>query len=145
MWSAATVITCALAALGRDASTLPPIELVETRPAGVSKNAEAFTRGTSNVIYLITSSTAFKTAQDNRDYSAVAKIASVIVHEEWHLRHGLDENGAYDAQLLALTRLGRGPGTTIYDEVWRSKLAALRTQRPNVSANALAFSPVKNP
>jgi hypothetical protein len=145
MWSAATVITCALAALGRDARTLPPIEFVETRPAGVSKNAEAFTRGTSNVIYIITSSTVFRRAQDNRDYSAVAKIASVIVHEEWHLHHGLDESGAYDAQLLALTRLGRGPGTTIYDEVMRSRHAALKAERPHGSTNAWTFSSFKTP
>jgi hypothetical protein len=131
MWSAATVITCALAALGRDASTLPPVKFVETRPPGVSKNAEAFTRGMSNVIYIITSSTVFHTAQDSLDYSAVAKIASVIVHEEWHLLHGPDESGAYDAQLLALTRLGRGPGSTLYDEVSRSKRSALRTRRPD--------------
>jgi hypothetical protein len=49
-----------------------------------------------------------RTLPHTRDYSALAKIASIIVHEEWHLRHGLDEGGAYDAQLLTLTRIGLG-------------------------------------
>jgi hypothetical protein len=30
------------------------------------------------------------------------KLASVIVHEAWHLQHGRDEAGAYDAQLIFL-------------------------------------------
>ena len=54
---------------------------------------------------------------------------SVIVHEEWRLRHGMDESHAYNAQLRTLARLGRGPGTLAYDGVWRSMLAVLEVQR----------------
>ena len=80
-----------------------------------------------------------------QDYSAVAKIASVIVHEESHLRHGLDESGAYNVQLLALSKLGQGAGTPMYDEVRRSRQAALRAGRPNVPTNPWTFSIVKSP
>ena len=125
MWSASTVLMCALSVLGRDARTLPPIELVRTPPPDASRNAEAFTRSGTNVIYLIASSAAFERAQrapsQCGDGWALAKIASVIVHEEWHLRHDFaDENGAYTAQLFFLMKLGIGPGNGVYDSVWRS-------------------------
>jgi hypothetical protein len=134
MWSAATVLMCALSVLGRDARTFPPIEFVEILPSDASRKTEAFTRSTSNVIYLVTSSEAFERARRTPgrcdDSAAVAKIASMIVHEEWHLRHGLeDESGAYDAQLQVLMRLGIGPGNPTYDGVWRSMRAVLTARQ----------------
>jgi hypothetical protein len=54
-------------------------------------------------------------------------VASVIVHEEWHLRHGRDERGAYVAQLTALAMLG-APSPLITD-VRRSMTVAVERQR----------------
>src|SRR6185295_7735067 len=62
-----------------------------------------------DTIYLITSTPAFRNAQQgpyaqgSRD--ACRHVASVIVHEEWHLRYGADEEGAYLAQLTMLAAL----------------------------------------
>ena len=53
-------------------------------------------------------------------------IASVLVHEEWHVRHGGDEAGAYAAQQTTLIRLNAGPGTPLYHEVTRAMLIATR-------------------
>jgi hypothetical protein len=56
---------------------------------------------------------------------SLRKIASVVMHEAWHLEHPGDEPGAYMAQLSALTQMGAGPGSPPYLEVWRSSRAAL--------------------
>jgi hypothetical protein len=50
VWSAASVLVCALSIQRLEASPLPPIESVKAAPSDVSTNAEAFTTGTSNVI-----------------------------------------------------------------------------------------------
>ena len=69
-------------------------------------------------ISILTSAEAFEEARRSecRAYDAVAKVASIVAHEEWHVRHGGDERGAYEAQLATLVRLGRavryGPPTT---------------------------------
>jgi hypothetical protein len=57
------------------------------------------------------------------------KIASVLVHEEWHVRHGSDEAGAYAAQLTTLASLDAGPGSRLYHEVVRSMQATIRRSR----------------
>ena len=62
------------------------------------------------------------------DLEADRRIASVIVHEEAHVR-GADESGAYTAQLLTLTRLGAGPGDPEYVAVMRSMHAVLERRR----------------
>ena len=62
MSAAAVVLVCALDLLGRSADRLPPIEILHTRPAGVSANALAFVDSTAGVIYLIASSTVFSDA-----------------------------------------------------------------------------------
>ena len=49
--------------------------------------------------------------------------ASLLVHEEWHLRHGADERGAYLAQLTALHALGFDEHSSVY---WGVKKAMLR-------------------
>jgi hypothetical protein len=63
------------------------------------------------------------------DIQALKKIASVIVHEEWHVRHGRDEAEAYAAQLTALTALRSGPGSPLFTEVWRARRAATEVPR----------------
>jgi len=134
MWSAATVLVCALSLLGRSANTLPPIEFVDLPPPEASPDAEAFIRRPSNTIYLITSTSAFQDAQRARDrcgdFQALRKLASIIVHEEWHVLHGPDEGGAYLAQMMALrSTLRVDPSSPLFRSVRRSMNAVLEAQR----------------
>lgn len=135
MFSAASVVVCALSLLGRSAHTLPPIAFVDVPPPGVSRHADAFVRRAPDTIYIVTSASAFQTAQRARyrcgDYRALAKIASVIVHEEWHIRHGADERGAYEAQVMALRgTLGFDADSPIVHGVRAAMRATLR-ERPS--------------
>ena len=134
MWTAETVLACALTVLHRSARSFPPIEFVETRPAGVSPNADAYVPLGGTRIYLITTSPAFirarRAAYKCGELNAIRKIASVLVHEEWHVRHGSDEAEAYAAQLSTLVALDAGPGSPLYSEVARSMQATMRRFRP---------------
>ena len=132
MSTAAAVLVCALNLLGRSAVQLPPIVLIEARPGDVSPAAEAFVRRSPNAIYLLTGTATFRAAMRAErvigrcgDRDSLRKIASMVVHEEWHLMHGPDERGAYFAQLTALTILGAGPGTRLHHSVMRAMEAAV--------------------
>ena len=129
MWSPAAVLVCALELLGRDASSFPPIQLVDTAPPGASAQVEAFVRPPGDTIYVMTSTPVFQRVLRSRDrcddLEAVRKLASILVHEEWHVRHGRDERGAYSAQLDVLFRLGMRPGTALHVSVVRSMIAAM--------------------
>ena len=145
MSTAALVVVCALDLLGRSAAQFPPIVLLDATPPGVSPNAEGFARKNPDTIYLLTGTSAFRTAVAAEATlghcwarKALTKIASVIVHEEWHLNHGTDERGAYFAQLTALTLLGEGPGTPIFHWVQRSMQSVLDQPRAPVEATRLA-------
>ena len=132
MTPAATVLVCALELLGRSPASFPPIKLLDVRPAHASVNAEAFVESGVHTIYLLTTSEVFRSALKattrcgNRN--ALRKLASVIVHEEWHVRHGSDEEGAYSAQLTTLAMLG-GRDTPVYNNVQRAMVAVLSQQR----------------
>jgi hypothetical protein len=127
----AAILVCVLDVLGRSAGSLPPIELVAVGPTEVSRNAEAFVRLPLDRIYLITSTAAFRSARcENR--RSLFKLASIIIHEEWHIRHGIaDERGAYEAQLMTLMWLGAGPESAVYHWVRRSMVAVLERQNPS--------------
>jgi hypothetical protein len=133
MWTPETVLVCALTLLHRSVASFPPIELVDSRPPYVSANADAYVPVDHARIYLITASPAFTRARRAvyrcGDLNAIRKIASVLIHEEWHVRHGSDEAGAYAAQLSTLISLDAGPGHPLYHEVTRSRQAALRRSR----------------
>lgn len=133
MWTAETVLVCALSLLHRSVGSFPPIELVDIRPPYVSANADAYVPIGGARIYLITTSPAFTRARRALykcgDVNALRKIASILVHEEWHVRHGSDEAGAYTAQLSTLRYLGAGPGNPVYSEVVRSMQATIRRSR----------------
>ena len=138
MWTAASVLACALSVLGRSASSMPPIELIDTAPPEVSVGAEAFVLRDSRTIYLITSSQVFEFALTSRRHCSTTremiKLASILAHEEWHVRHGSDEKSAYEHQLVTLIRLGAPPGTGLYYAVQRSMLEILerkKRQRPD--------------
>ena len=70
-------------------------------------DAEAWTvfyeDGKGDRIFVYTRSRTFRCASvPSRDQDQCQlKLASVIVHEAWHLRNGLDEVGAYEAELAA--------------------------------------------
>lgn len=117
------VLVCALDLLGQSAGSFPPIHIVQ-RPADASPHATAFVRRDERAIYIVASSPLFsrlleanRHRQQCREPDALRLLASMIVHEEWHLRHGPDERGAYMAQLTQLGALGIGPGRWPYDAV----------------------------
>ena len=127
MLAAAAVVMCALNLLGRS-HTIAPIELLATPPPTQSANAEAFVTRDPPTIYLITSTEAFRDAASDDSRSRLdgcRKIASIIVHEEWHVRHGPDEEGAYSAQVIALMAMGAQP--VQINQVRRSMTAVLKT------------------
>lgn len=112
---------------------IAPVELLEQIPADVSTNAEAFIRGGDSRVYLITSSAIFREARRATrpcgSREPLVKLASIITHELWHLQYGPDEQGAYEAQLMALMKLGRGPETLVYQGVRRSMQAVTEARR----------------
>jgi hypothetical protein len=142
MGSAATVLVCALFVLGRNESSMPRIELITAAPADVSVGAEAFVRRETGTIYVITSSGVFQEAAaaarpcDGGSH-AMRKLASILAHEEWHIRHGPDEKSAYEYQLTTLVRLGLPPGTSVYYAVQKSMLRVLEV-RKNQAEGVLA-------
>jgi hypothetical protein len=140
--AAATAIVCALAALNRSAESMPPIQVIETAPRYNSVGTEAFVDRDSGSIVVIASSNVVRDAADTRgrcgDSSAVKKLASVLIHEEWHIRHGPDEAAAYRRQLIALITLGVAPDSNVYRNVQRSMIAVLDAQKRNRPVSVLA-------
>jgi hypothetical protein len=138
MSSAAAIIACALSLLGRSERTMPPITLVEAPPKHASIQADAFVSLPDPHIYVITSSPTFRDAMASRsscsESATMKKLASVLAHEEWHIRNGADESGAYYAQLTTLLRLGVPPDNNVYRSVQRSMQAVLkkRKQKPDL-------------
>jgi hypothetical protein len=133
MLSAAAVVVCALGLLGRSHAAAP-IEFVTAPPTRASADAEGFLVRAPLAIVLVTSTEAFRNAAQPAWSSAhddgCRKIASIIVHEEWHLRHGPDEEDAYAAQITTLTMLGAS--SMMITSVRRSRDAVLARQRAGV-------------
>ena len=129
----AAVLACALKILGPSAQSLPAIELIP-RPPDVAADVEAFVRAGEPVIWLITDSDAFEAARasDCRDAAAVAKLASILVHEQWHVSHGASEADAYQAQLEALARWGVSSDSRVYQGIQRSRQAVVNGTRRRV-------------
>jgi hypothetical protein len=134
VWTAEAVLVCALTLLGRSERSFPPIALVDTVPAEASPQVEAYVRVNDDRIYVVTTSPTFRRLQTHKercgDLQAARKLASVLVHEELHVREHADEKAAYSAQLTTLTALGSGLGTPPYQEVHRAMRAALKQKRP---------------
>jgi hypothetical protein len=132
VWTAETVLMCALALLARGTDHLPAIVLLDSRPPEVSKHAEGFVRHGDPHIYLLTDTVSFEDARRAPSrcggFRPLRKIASVVEHEAWHLRHPGDESGAYAAQLSALIKMGVGPENPLYVEVSRARRAVLRSR-----------------
>jgi hypothetical protein len=127
VWSAEAVFVCALALLGRSERTFPTVQFVENVPAGISPMTQGYALLAEARIVLVTSTSSFTNARRAKDrcgdLEAIREIAGVLAHEEWHVRHGPDEQGAYEAQLIALMYVGAGLNTPLYNKVVRSKQA----------------------
>jgi hypothetical protein len=117
VWSAEAVLVCALALLGRNPQNFPAVQFVENVPAGVSPFAEGYAQIAEARVVLITSTWAFRTARMATDrcgdVEAIRAVAGVLAHEPWHVLHGSDEPGAYNAQLAALIYVGADPGSSL--------------------------------
>jgi len=145
MWTAEAVLVCALDLLGRSERSFPPIELVRTAPVEASAGVEAYVGPRDQKIYIVTSSPTFQRLlrHPNRcgDSDAARKLASVLIHEEAHIRRGATEKAAYQAQLVMLTALGAGVGSPPYMEVIRAmQHTAKQQQWP--TAGLMARAPV---
>jgi hypothetical protein len=127
VWSAEAVLVCALGLLGRSEQSFPAVEFVEHVPLGVSASAQGYALYTEARIVLVTSTSAFTEARRATDRCgnvvALREIAGVLAHEEWHVRHGPDEQGAYDAQLIALLSVDAGQDSPLFHSVMRAKQA----------------------
>ena len=148
MLSAASVLVCALETLGRAPGALPPIQFVDVAPREASAHVEAYVPPNASTIFLLTTSAVFRAVQrsDCTNLGASLKLASIIVHEEWHVRHGTDERGAYQAQLDALIRLGARIDGVLFQGVMRSMETVLAARAPRrlkiAAANLVTRFPV---
>ena len=133
MWSAETVFVCALALLGRTERSFPPVQFVESPPPGLSQFVAGYTPDGESRIVLVTSTSAFSRARlalnQCGNVEALREVAGVLAHEEWHVRHGRDEKGAYDAQLIALLSVGASASGPLFHEVMRAKLAVTHASK----------------
>jgi hypothetical protein len=102
------VLETALQLAGPQLNRHLPIVLIAELPGMVSPDAQAWTvydeQGTGDRIFVYTGSRTFRCASASRQDQdqCLLRLASIIVHEAWHLRHGRDEAGAYEAQLAFL-------------------------------------------
>ena len=89
-----------------------PIVLASVPPDGASRGVEAWMlRGQDGhaeriVVYSGSDALSLRQRPDRPDYQCLLKLASIIIHEAWHYRHGPDEAGAYEAQIAFLTTHG---------------------------------------
>ena len=101
----------AIRLLGWPRADTPHIELVTNKPREVSAMAEAWVRFTDTghaepTIYVWTGSETYRDAAAGGNYQALVRLAGVLVHERWRVRHGRDHVGAYNAQLSMMQYLG---------------------------------------
>ena len=88
-----------------------PIVLAATPPDGASDGVEAWVIRKPDgqlQIGVYRESAAFRCASGLilQNYQCLLKVASAIVHEAWHYKHGADESGAYEAQIAFLVLNG---------------------------------------
>jgi hypothetical protein len=144
MWTAEVVLLCALEVLGRSAGSFPPIEFVATAPANASPGVEAYVGPRDKKIYLLTTSNAFRRLMITQtrcgDVMAARKLASVLIHEELHIRENASERAAYQAQLVRLIMMGSGVGTPPYQEVFRAMQHTTKKEKAASAAAGLIAS-----
>jgi hypothetical protein len=107
----------------------------------VSRDAEAWTvydeHGMGNRIFVYTRSRVFRCASvSHRDQGqCLLKVASIIVHEAWHLRNGPDEVGAYEAQIIFL-KLNEASAFLQSNEAAAMNIREVRLARDRVLADS---------
>ena len=140
MWTATFVFACALDLLGRGAGTLPPVRFIDHPPRGVSQLAQGYVDPGTHEVVLVTSTEAFRHARETgcHDPDPIREIASVLAHEEWHVLHGPDEAGAYDAQLVAVLTAGGAMDSPLFHRVKQAKLAVLSAAKRTAPAGLIA-------
>ena len=110
-----------------------PIVLAAVLPDGASRGVEGWTlyaqEGDAGRIVVYSGSAVFRCASNpNRlDYQCLLRVASTIIHEAWHYRHGPGEADAYEAQIVFLTM--RGGSSAQISGVRRSRAYVLDAQR----------------
>jgi len=114
-----------------------PIVLTAMMPDIASPGIQGWTSmgpdGNGERIFIYTGSDVFRCARpSNENRQCVVKLASVIVHEAWHFRHGGSESGAYTAQLTFL--LGNQAAAEHVTDVRRSRDRAVAAERRAVEA-----------
>ena len=94
---------------GLDRANLP-ITLATVTPASASLGVEAWTSYDDECgdrIFVYTGSDMFRCASPPLAmHQCLLRLASVVVHEAWHLEHGRDEEEAYEVQIAFLLRNG---------------------------------------
>jgi hypothetical protein len=124
-----------------------PIVLTSVLPDTASPGADAWTvyeDGKGERIFVYTGGRTFLCASvtPRTQYQCMLRLASIIVHEAWHLKNGLDEAGAYNAQLAFLMFNG-GSNFEILD-IRRSRDRVLAEKR-NVRKDARTSAGVQIP
>jgi hypothetical protein len=115
----------------------PPMVLISVLPGTVSPGAEAWTvydeHGQGDRIFVYTRGRTFQCASTpGRDGDqCLLRLASILVHEAWHLRHGPDEAGAYEAQ-LAFLRLTEASAFLQLNEMASQDIREVRRARDSV-------------
>jgi hypothetical protein len=102
-------LASAVMLLGWSGNDVPHIEVVNARPSDRTPTAEAWVRFDANgqaipVVYVRSDTEVYRDALA-KDYQALVRLAGILAHERWHLRHGRDESGAYDVQLSTMQYL----------------------------------------
>ena len=116
-----------------------PIVLTSVLPSMVSPGAEAWTiyleTGQGDKIFVYTGSAIFQCASTSRSngWQCELKLASLIVHEAWHLRNGPDEAGAYEAQMTFLIRNGGSGEQISWIRIARDRVLATRQKAAEIA------------
>ena len=102
-------VTEAIRLLGWSGDDLPRIQVVDARPRDATPNAQAWIRVDPEgrvvpIIFVLADTEVYRDAARG-DYQAKVRLAGVLAHERWHLRHGPDEVGAYTVQLSTMEYL----------------------------------------
>jgi hypothetical protein len=146
MDNAMAVLACAFQLLGLGVSDVAaPIAFVTTPPAHASPTAEAFVAGEPLTIYFVTSSPSFRDAAQPGWTAAhragCQRLAGILAHEEWHVRFGPDERGAYVAQLTALQAVGAAHDLL---SLTRMSMATVIAHSEGVTQQATASLPARS-
>ena len=113
-----------------------PIVLTSVLPNGASPGVEGWTihraDGSGEQIFVYAGSAVFRCASTGNNRQCLLRLASIIVHEAWHFKHGGNENDAYAAQIAFL--MGNHAAPDQITGVRRSRASALAAERSAIAA-----------